>query len=221
MSDATVRPVTAATASPASSSGETAVQIVERNQISHLGRSMSNAFFHDPLMEYLQPDEGRRREFGNWFFARALEYCRRWGEVYSDAAANGGGAWLTPGNTHMTPWRLFRVGMFAMPFKLGMSGMSRFNALDSATAKVHKKHLPGPHWYLLILGVDPALQKNGLGSALIETGAVQAQEAGLPCYLETMTQSNVDYYMKRGFKVAEEFTIGGTVPTWAMVREPK
>lgn len=216
MSDATTRPAGVAAAGPA-----VTVHQIERSQIAQLGRSMSNAFFDDPLMTFMEPDEAKRRQFGNWFFARAADYCRRWGQVYTDTGVTGGGGWLTPGNTHMSTWRIFRAGMFMMPFKIGMSGMSRFNALDSAASKVHKKVMPGPHWYLLVLGVDPARQKGGLGSALIEAGASQAQKAGLPCYLETMTQSNVDYYTKRGFKVAEEFDVAGKVHTWAMVREPQ
>ena len=52
-------------------------------------------------------------------------------------------------------------------------------------------------------------------------GASQAEIAGLPCYLETMTESNVEYYARRNFEVVAEFTIPEGGPrTWAMVRQP-
>ena len=35
-----------------------------------------------------------------------------------------------------------------------------------------------------------------------------------------MTQSNVDYYQKRGFEGAEEFDVDDQLHVWAMVRQP-
>ena len=196
------------------------VRMIDARETDQLGRSMSKAFFNDPLMEYMVPDADKRLKFGDWFFSKAVGYCQKWGEVHADENLVGGGAWLGPGNTTMSTMRVLRAGMWKMPFKLGLSGMGRFNKLDSETARVHKKLVPGDHWYLLILGVDPASQNTGIGSAGIEICAAKAQEAGLPVYLETMTQSNVDYYMKRGFEIGEEFDIDGDLHTWAMVRQP-
>ncbi|MCY7418396.1 MAG: GNAT family N-acetyltransferase [Chloroflexi bacterium] len=59
----------------------------------------------------------------------------------------------------------------------------------------------------------------GLGSALIELGTSRADAAGVPCYLETATQSNVDFYAKRGFEVTGQVhTAGSTI--YGMVRQP-
>ena len=181
---------------------------------------MSRAFFNDPLLEYMVPDDEKRLKFGDWFFGKTIGYCQRWGEVYADENLVGGGAWLSPGNTTITTMRILRAGMWKLPFKLGLSAMSRFNKLDNETTRVHKNLAPGDHWYLLLLGVDPANQNTGIGSAGIEVGAAKARQAGLPVYLETTTQSNVDYYMKRGFEIGEEFDIDGQLHTWAMVRPP-
>ena len=196
------------------------VRPLRPGELDQFGRSMSRAFFTDPLMQYIEPDEEKRLKTGNWFLTRAIAYCERWGEVYTDESLAGGGAWLTPGNTTMSTMRILRIGLWQMPFRLGFGGFSRFNKLDSATAKVHKRVVKGDHWYLLLLGVDPVQQSNGIGSAAIEVGAAKAQQAGLPVYLETMTQSNVDYYQKRGFEVAEEFDVDDQLHVWAMVRQP-
>jgi hypothetical protein len=50
----------------------------------------------------------------------------------------------------------------------------------------------------------------------------RADASGLPCYLETMNESNVPFYRKHGFVVVSD----GEVPerglrVWAMVREPR
>lgn len=182
---------------------------------------MSAAFFSDPLMEYLVPDEGKRGAKSRWFFEKAIAYCTRWGEVYTNDDMSGGAAWLSPGNTTMSTMRVLRAGFWQMPFQMGFGAFSRFNKLDSTAAAIHKKHVPGDHWYLLGVGTHPDKQGSGIGSAAIEIGAAKAAEAGIPVYLETNTESNVTYYSNRGFRVAEEFVVDGKLKTWAMVRDPK
>ena len=63
----------------------------------------------------------------------------------------------------------------------------------SVTEKFHKT-VNGPHWYLAAVGSRDEHQGRGLGSELVEVGTSRADEAGLPCYLETGTQSNIDFY---------------------------
>lgn len=47
-------------------------------------------------------------------------------------------------------------------------------------------------------------------------------EAGLPCYLETLEEQNVRLYEHFGFVVAEESAIPGTnLTNWAMLREAR
>ena len=171
-------------------------------------------------MTFLEPDESKRIRFGQWFMTKGVELGRRWGANYANQAVTGVAVWFTPGNTTISTWKALRTGLMMLPFKVGLSGFGRFNSLDSATAAVHKKHMSELHWYLLALGVDPGAQGTGVGSALIEKGAVQAAEAGLPCYLETMTESNVDYYTKRSFEVVADFEVPSGPRTWAMVRRP-
>ncbi len=196
------------------------LRLLENHEADRLGQTMSAAFFNDPLMQYMEPDETKRLKKGNWFMSKGIGYCARWGEVHTDDEFRGGAAWLMPGNTTMSTMRILRVGLWQMPFRLGLGAFSRFNKLDSATSKVHKKHVPGEHWYLLLLGTPPEHQGSGVGSAGIEIGAGKAAQAGLPAYLETMTESNVEYYTKRDFKVVEEFMIDDHLKTWAMVRQP-
>jgi len=181
---------------------------------------MSRAFFDDPMTKFILPDADSRMKATDWMFTKMVSYCDRYGRVYTDEGQTGGSLWLSPGNTTMTTIRILRMGMWQMPFKLGFGGFGRFNKVDAASSKVHKKHAPGDHWYLLILGTDPDQQGNGNGSACIEIGAAQAQEAGLPVYLETMVEDNVAFYEKRGFEVVEEFVVEDELRIWSMIRNP-
>ena len=118
----------------------------------------------------------------------------------------------------MTPIRTALTGLWQMPFRIGWGGFSRFGKLDGVASKAHKRAVQGDHWYLLGLGVDPNTQKTGLGTEAIDIGAARAKADGLPVYLETMTQTNVDFYTKRGFDVVEELTVEDDLKIWTMLK---
>jgi ribosomal protein S18 acetylase RimI-like enzyme len=74
-----------------------------------------------------------------------------------------------------------------------------------------------PHWYLSVLGVDPAHQRQGVGSALLGHWLRQVDESGEPSYLETDREESVRFYQRAGFEVAEELKIFN-VEIWCMRR---
>jgi ribosomal protein S18 acetylase RimI-like enzyme len=114
---------------------------------------------------------------------------------------------------------MLRVGVAAVPFRLGLTGTRAFAQAMSATEKIHKQ-VEGPHWYLVSIGTRVSAQGRGLGSALVEIGASQADDAGIPCYLETGTDSNIAYYSKRGFEILDQTEVLGHTIT-GMLRKPR
>ncbi|MDQ3702770.1 MAG: GNAT family N-acetyltransferase [Chloroflexota bacterium] len=85
----------------------------------------------------------------------------------------------------------------------------------------HRRAVPGPHWYLLLLGTDPTQRRTGVGSALVRHGTARADAAGLPCYLDTMNEANLAFYGRHGFEIVHEgvITTGG-LRTWGLRRHP-
>ena len=109
-----------------------------------------------------------------------------------------------------------------MPFGIGLGPFAKFMVANEVMGKLHKKYVPEPHWYLLIVGVDPDLQGRGLGSALVKEGLVRADEANCPCYLETSEERNLAFYERCGFAVVGTAPLGkGGPPGWAMRRRPR
>jgi hypothetical protein len=51
-------------------------------------------------------------------------------------------------------------------------------------------------------------------------GTAEADAAGIPCYLETGTASNVAFYTKRGFRVIGQADVHGST-LYGMVRPPQ
>jgi ribosomal protein S18 acetylase RimI-like enzyme len=79
--------------------------------------------------------------------------------------------------------------------------------------------VPGPHFYLSVLGVEPERQGEGIGSSLMQPVLELATSAQLPAYLETATGRNVLLYERAGFAVVEELVIPGTdIHGWLMLR---
>jgi GNAT superfamily N-acetyltransferase len=94
--------------------------------------------------------------------------------------------------------------------------LDRFAALRT----VMTEHTPDePHWYLNMLATHPDWQRQGLGGALMGEVFGIADEAGVPCYLETETVANVGYYRHHGFEVRSEWDVPLDGPhMWGMVR---
>ena len=75
-----------------------------------------------------------------------------------------------------------------------------------------------PHIHLGPIGVAPAAQGQGVGTALMNRYLEQLRQENLAGYLETDKPENVKFYEKFGFTVQREEEVIG-VPTWYMWRE--
>jgi ribosomal protein S18 acetylase RimI-like enzyme len=69
-------------------------------------------------------------------------------------------------------------------------------------------------------GTRTARQGQGLGSQLVEMGTSRADDARVPCYLETGTDSNIAFYQKRGFEIIGQVDLYGHTLT-GMIRKPR
>ncbi len=85
---------------------------------------------------------------------------------------------------------------------------------------LHRKLVPYPHWYLQIIGVDPAYQGQGFSSQLVRPMLERIDREHLPCFLETNIEKNVAIYQRFGFGVVSEDEIPGTeLMSFAMLRK--
>lgn len=201
---------------------ETRVVPLQATQFDALKEALARAFFDDPLMAYLVPDDARRQRALPWFMGSGSRYGHRYGEVFTTGAVEGGAVWLPPGQVTLTLPRMLRSGMLAGPFKMGFSSLSRSMTVMNIFEHLHKRDMPMPHWYLMILGVDPPRQGQGVGGALIQPILARADADGLPCYLETQKEINVTFYRKHGFDVvAKDDLPKGGPHYWTMRREAK
>lgn len=69
-----------------------------------------------------------------------------------------------------------------------------------------------PHWYLPLMGVEPAHQSKGLGSRLLAHVLEGCDRDGIPAYLEATSDGNRTLYERHGFAVIEEIKVGSRPP---------
>ena len=101
---------------------------------------------------------------------------------------------------------------------LGLRTASVLGGLD----RMEERHPQDPpHWYLFILGTEPAAQGRGLGSALLDQGLARVDADGMPAYLESSSERNLALYGRHGFEMTSEVVIPGGPRIWPMWREPR
>jgi ribosomal protein S18 acetylase RimI-like enzyme len=187
--------------------------------------TLARAFHDDPPSIWLFPNERRRRAALRAEFIAATRYGLRYGDVFVPTERNDGAAiWLPPEEPMPSTLRMLRVGFWEMvsaPARAGFGYLPPYFRIMRQMEKLHKEDVPKRHWYLMVLGVEPERQGQGVGSALIGPGLARADRDRLPCYLETAKEINVEFYGKHGFDVVREVPMGGDgPPMWTMLREP-
>ncbi len=183
----------------------------------------ARAFFDYPMMTYIWPDPLRRKRFFKWYSECAVGYALRYGDAYTTPDIAGICMWLPPTQPYLSIIRSFRAGFFPLPYAIGFKNYVQRNLQnDIATMRAHKQSIPGPHWYLWAIVVEPRRQGRGIGSSLLNAGLGRADSDQLPCYLETHDERNIAFYQNHGFKmIRTELVPGSSLRFWCFKRSPQ
>jgi GNAT superfamily N-acetyltransferase len=103
-------------------------------------------------------------------------------------------------------------------WRLGWRGSRVLSRLEQGFDAARRRHVPGPHCYVPLLGVRPQMQGRGLSRAVFGPVFAAADRARVPVYLETMTEPNVAIYRRLGFDLVGKSELSGGLPNWEMVR---
>jgi ribosomal protein S18 acetylase RimI-like enzyme len=133
----------------------------------------------------------------------------------ADVTADGRGAslWLPPGvepdAERMVALLETHADERVMPELMGVfEQMGRFHPTE-------------PHWYLPLIGVDPACQGQGLGGALMRHAVERCDRDGLPAYLESSNPRNITLYQRHGFEILGRIQVGTSPVMTPMYRKPR
>ena len=191
-----------------------------RDQLGDAGEVLARAFHTNPGFMWVLKDERSRPRKLAWFMKAAGKIGDKSGEVYTTSGSVEGAAiWLPPGKTTLSLGQMLGAGFLAAPLRWGIGPFFRFMSVQSRFEHLHKEAMPDDHWYLMVIGVDPPRQGQGVGSALMAPVLRKADAGRLPCYLETDRPEDVVFYEKHGFAVVikDQLAKDGP-PFWTMKR---
>ena len=75
-----------------------------------------------------------------------------------------------------------------------------------------------PHWYLPLIGVEPAHRGRGAGTAMLERALRRADLSGMPTYVEATDPRHVACYRRHGFEAVGRIEIGHCPALTPMLR---
>ncbi len=184
--------------------------------IAVLARILADAFFDDPVGQWLAPDPATRTALlARFFELEAGSFTVPHGGVLR-AGDVGAALWLPPGRWRIPPLLLVR----SLP-RIGRIFGRRTALLLRGLSLVEHEHPREPHWYLAFLGVVVAQQGRGIGSTLLGAVLERCDDERLPAYLEATCDANRRLYERHGFAVRKELELPEGPPLWAMWREPR
>jgi GNAT superfamily N-acetyltransferase len=182
---------------------------------------LARAFDDDPVFRYLYPARRRRRLAAGGLLAATVRDAMPFEQVWAafdDGRVIGVAAWLPDGAFQQSALRQARQ----------LAGASAAFLTPATVAEglryigcMHRLHPHDAHWYLAVLGVEPAWQGRGVGARLLTDTLKRLDGEGVPAYLETSKESNVAWYARRRFVTrAETRPARRGPPIWTMWREP-
>ena len=157
-------------------------------------RTLTLAFSTDPCTRYIWPKPGAfLGGYPRMLQAIAGPKLER-GRVFATADFSAVALWLPPGERADGDALAALIGETVSPERAAV-GAQVGELMDAC-------HPDEPHWYLSMIGVDPARQGRGLGSALLKHCLATLVDAeGALAYLESSNPKNTPLYERFGFDV--------------------
>jgi len=172
--------------------------------------AMMLAFSGDPFFRWFAPDPDLYVRHGcdlmNAFGGNAFNN----GTAYASANYEGVSFWLPPGvktDEELAHESISQI----VPAELLETVWSIFGEMGN----YHPKE---DCWYLPLIGVDPARQGQGLGSALLKHALEIIDRNSLPAFLESSNPRNISLYERYRFEVVGRIQIGSSPPVHPMIR---
>jgi len=192
---------------------QSAISRAQLADVDRISRLLADAFLIAPVGDWLIPDISARRKVYVDYFAIFIRHGLCHGIVELNHDRTGVAIWYpraedTPGPVNYDSQLAAACGPFT----------DRFRLLDTTFAEHHPTKF---HHYLAFVGVLPAEQSNGVGSALLQHHHQFLDRVGVPAYLEASTVRSRDLYLRRGYAVGEPFHLPDDgPPLWPMWRSP-
>ncbi len=180
-----------------------------------LAAVFGRAFVDEPMMVWPMGEVQDRVERFTRCFALFLEVALDLELVSEADNASGAAVWIPPNkfeSWEQHPWNQARI------HGLTEDGGRRY---DEFWRWIEARSPCGSLWQLDSIAVEPRLQGQGCGGALILEGQERARADGVGAFLSTGTERNVPIYGRYGFRVVDDARAPNDGPQiWFMRWDP-
>lgn len=193
---------------------------VQKNDSRRAAEVLADAFQQDPVWQVLFRNTTPAQRIAA--FEAPVRYCLKYGSIYAPSTVlEGVAAWTVGALADMTPWRMLLSGAIWAGLQMGMNVATKMKQVFAPIEADRKATIHGkPFNYLLVIGIASQFQGQGHGGKLLRALIAESEQARVPIYLETQTESNVRLYEYFGFEVVKEIVLPVVaLPMWEMVRE--
>ena len=168
------------------------------------------AFAADPTTRWIWPDPHQY-----------VTSMPRFSRAFGGAAFSHGGAHCTENYTGVALWlppdvRLDEEAIGEILEKTVSS--STRGHLFEIFEQMAAYHPTEPHWYLPLIGVDPASQGKGRGGTLMKYALQQCDRDNSPAYLESSNPRNISLYERHDFEAVGKIQAGDSPTIIPMLR---
>jgi len=195
----------------------TAARPAVRDDADPISETLGRAFFDDPMICFLLADVDARPAKMPRLFKLLFKLGLPHGACDVTNGFEAVALWRPPGQWHVPFYQYITNGPeFLNVF--GIRGALHAMAMMDIVEKHHPKE---PHYYLQVIGTDPAKQGKGFGGVVMRRHLAVADAARMPCYLESSKATNIPIYQSFGFEVTGEIRLpdGPTLyPMWRKAR---
>jgi GNAT superfamily N-acetyltransferase len=182
-----------------------------------IAATLARAFRDDPLICFLLRDAATREVRMPRLFRLLFKLGLPHGACDVTGGCEAVALWRPPGRWEIPWWQYVTNGAEF----LGIFGVGGALHVTSVMDVIEKRHPHAPHWYLQVLGTDPARQGKGYGGVAIRRQLASADAQGLPAYLESSKDSNIPIYQSFGFELTGEIQLPGGPTLWPMWRKAR
>ena len=200
------------------SAGATEVRRASSADIPALAAMLARAFFDDPVSTWACRQDHLRPAMLEHFNRERLRQLVGEEDVWTAPGSASAALWAPPGRWRTTA----REDLALLRPQLHPRLIFRMPLVVRGLLGDERAHPPQPpHWYLAVLGTDPAAQGQGLGSAVLAPVLERCDRDGVGAYLESSKERNIAFYARHGFRVTQELRLPRGPTMWAMWRDPR